>query len=271
MTKPVNYVVDMDIEKFFDTVDHKWMTKCLRERIADPSLLRLIVRFLKAGIMEEGKYQETDEGTPQGGIISPVLANIYLHYILDLWFEKKIKKEYKGYAGLTRYADDFIICLESEEEAKAFGEKLRERLGKFGLKVSEEKSRVIEFGRKAWQKAKETESKTSTFNFLGFTHYCDKTRKGRFKVGRKTSGKKMKTKLKAMSQWLKGHPQRRRAKRVVEDAQTKADRPLSVLRHERKYERAEDISQPHREPCFQVDKQAESKEKYEHREISPLH
>lgn len=203
MTKPVNYVVDMDIEKFFDTVDHKWMTECLRERIADPSFLSLIVRFLKAGIMEEGKYQETEEGTPQGGIISPVLANIYLHYILDLWLEKKIKKEFKGYAGLTRYADDFIVCLESEEEAKAFGEKLRERLGKFGLKVSEEKSRVIEFGRKAWQKGKETGIKASTFNFLGFTHYCDKTRKDGFKVGRKTSGKKMKTKLKAMNQWLK--------------------------------------------------------------------
>jgi len=203
MTKPVNYVVDMDIEKFFDTVDHKWMTECLRERIADPSFLRLIVRFLKAGIMEEGKYQETDQGTPQGGIISPVLANIYLHYILDLWFEKKIKKEIKGYAGLTRYADDFIVCLESEEEAKAFGEKLRQRLGKFGLKVSEEKSRVIEFGRKTWQKAKETGSRPSTFNFLGFTHYCDKTRNDGFKVGRKTSGKKMKIKLKAMNQWLK--------------------------------------------------------------------
>lgn len=203
MTKPVNYVVDMDIEKFFDTVDHKWMTECLKERIADPSLLRIIVRFLKSGIMEEGKYQETDRGTPQGGIISPVLANIYLHYILDLWFEKKIKKEIKGYAGLTRYADDFIVCLENEEDAKAFGEKLRERLGRFGLKVSEEKSRVIEFGRKAWQGAKETGSRTSAFNFLGFTHYCDKTRKGGFKVGRKTSGKKLRTKLKAMNQWLK--------------------------------------------------------------------
>lgn len=193
----------MDIEKFFDTVDHKWMMKCLEQRIADPSLLRLIGRFLKAGVMEEGKYQETDRGTPQGGIISPVLANIYLHYILDLWFEKEVKRQAKGYAQLTRYADDFIVCFESEEDAKGFGERLRQRLGKFGLKVSEEKSRIIEFGRKAWQRAQEGGGKVSTFNFLGFTYYCDKTRKWTFKVGRKTNPKKMRAKLKAMNQWLK--------------------------------------------------------------------
>ena len=106
MTKAVNYVVDMDIEKFFDTVEYKWMMKSLEQRIADPSLLRLIGRFLKAGIMEDGIYQETDRGTPQGGVISPVLANIYLHYVLDLWFEKVVKRQTKGYASLTRYADD---------------------------------------------------------------------------------------------------------------------------------------------------------------------
>ena len=162
MTKPVNYVVDMDIEKFFDTVDYKWMMECLRQRIADPSLLRLIGRFLKAGVMEEGRYQETSRGTPQGGIISPVLANIYLHYVLDLWFEKEVKRQAKGYAHLTRYADDFIVCFEREEDAKGFGEILRQRLGKFGLKVSEEKSRIIEFGQKAWQRSKETGEKEST-------------------------------------------------------------------------------------------------------------
>jgi len=203
MTKPINYVVDMDIEKFFDTVDYKWMMECLGQRIADPSLLRLIGRFLKAGVMEEGRYQETSRGTPQGGILSPVLANIYLHYVLDLWFEKEVKRHAKGYAQLTRYADDFIVCFEREEDAKGFGEILRQRLGKFGLKVSEEKSRIIEFGRKAWQRSKETGGKVSTFNFLGFTHYCDKTRKGTFKVGRKTNPKKMRAKMKAMNQWLK--------------------------------------------------------------------
>lgn len=203
MTRPINYVVDMDIEKFFDTVDHEWMVECLRQRIADPNFLRLIVRFLKAGIMEEGKYQETEKGTPQGGIISPVLANIYLHYILDLWFERVVKKEAKGFAQLTRYADDFIVCLEKEEDAMEFRERLRERFKKFGLKISEEKSRVIEFGRRAWQEARDGGKKVSTFNFLGFTHYCDKTRRGKFKVGRKTSHKKMRMKLKGMNQWLK--------------------------------------------------------------------
>ncbi|MCL0076603.1 reverse transcriptase domain-containing protein, partial [Dehalococcoidia bacterium] len=109
MTKPVSFVVDMDIEKFFDTVDHRWMMECLRQRIADPSLLRLIARFLRSGVMEEGKYLETERGTPQGGVLSPILANIYLHYTLDLWFEKKVKKQTKGFAQLLRYADDFIV------------------------------------------------------------------------------------------------------------------------------------------------------------------
>ncbi|OGW60542.1 MAG: group II intron reverse transcriptase/maturase [Nitrospirae bacterium RIFCSPLOW2_12_42_9] len=106
MTKPINYVVDMDIEKFFDTVDHKWLIEAVEQRISDKNILRLIVRFLKAGVMEEGKYRETDKGTPQGGIISPILANIYLHYILDKWFQEKVKPQLKGYAQMIRYADD---------------------------------------------------------------------------------------------------------------------------------------------------------------------
>ena len=204
MTKPVNYVVDMDIEKFFDTVDHKWLMKCLRQRITDTSLLRLIARILKSGVMEEGQYQETEEGTPQGGIISPLLANIYLHYVLDLWFKKKIKKELKGYAQLVRYADDFIVCFQYGSEAREFGKNLPERLSKFGLKIAEKKSKIIEFGRFAWEKSQKGGQKVETFDFLGFTHYCDKTRKGKFKLGRKTAGKKLRQKMKAMNQWLKG-------------------------------------------------------------------
>jgi hypothetical protein len=137
--------------------------------------------------MEEGKYLEVEKGTPQGGVISPVLANIYLHYILDLWFEKKVKKQSKGFAHLTRYADDFIVCFEHEDEAKAFAGELRERFAKFGLKISETKSRTIEFGRKAGAEGK----KAGTFDFLGFTHYCGKTRNGKFKVAKKTSKKKL--------------------------------------------------------------------------------
>jgi group II intron reverse transcriptase/maturase len=203
MTKPINYVVDMDIEKFFDTIDHGWLMRCLRERIKDTSLLRLIGRFLKAGVMEEGKYMEVDRGTPQGGVVSPILANIYLHYVLDLWFEKAVKKQTKGYAQLIRYGDDFIVCFQSGSEARAFEETLRQRLGKFGLKIAEGKSRVIGFGRYEWEKARREGTRVATFDFLGFTHYCDKTRKGKFKLGRKTSSNKFRQKMKAVNQWLK--------------------------------------------------------------------
>ncbi len=203
MTRSINYVVDMDIEKFFDTIDHGWLMRCLKERIKDTSLLRLIGRFLKAGVMEEGKYKEVDRGTSQGGIISPILANIYLHYVLDLWFEKAVKKQLKGYAQLIRYGDDFIVCFQRGSEAKAFEEMLKERLAKFGLKIAEGKSRVIGFGRYEWEKARREGGKVATFDFLGFTHYCDKTRRGKFKLGRKTSSKKFRQKMKAVNQWLK--------------------------------------------------------------------
>ena len=203
MTRPVNYVVDRDIEKFFDTIDHGWLMRCLRERIRDTSLLRLIGRFLKAGVMEEGKYIEVNKGTPQGGIISPILANIYLHYILDLWFEKAVKKQFKGYAQLIRYGDDFIVCFQSSREAKDFEEMLGQRLDKFGLRIAEGKSRVIGFGRYEWEKAQQEGKRVESFDFLGFTHYCDKTRRGKFKLGRKTSSKRFRQKLKATNQWLR--------------------------------------------------------------------
>nr|CBH38840.1 putative reverse transcriptase [uncultured archaeon] len=204
MTKPVSYVVDMDIAKFFDTVDHECLMECLKQRVVDPSLLRIIARCLKSGVMEEGKYLETDKGTPQGGILSPILANIYLHYALDLWFEKEVKEQLKGFAQLIRYADDFIVCFQHDDEARAFGKTLRERLAKFGLTISEEKSRIIKFGRYACQQARKQSKKCATFDFLGFTLYCDKTRNGKFKVGRKTSSKKFRQKMKIMNLWLKG-------------------------------------------------------------------
>ncbi|MEA1964257.1 MAG: group II intron reverse transcriptase/maturase [Candidatus Aerophobetes bacterium] len=203
MTRLVNYVVDMDIEKFFDTVEHKWLMECLQQRIIDPNLLRLIVRFLKAGVLEEGKYYQIDKGTPQGGILSPILANIYLHYILDLWFEKVVKRQTIGFTQLVRYADDFVVFFQSADEAKAFGRRLRERLSKFGLRVAEDKSRIIEFGRYPWLKAQKESRRIATFDFLGFTHYCGKTRKGKFKLGRKTSKAKFRQKMKTMNQWLK--------------------------------------------------------------------
>jgi hypothetical protein len=153
--------------------------------------------------MEEGKFMETDQGTPQGGVLSPILTNIYLHYILDLWFEKKIKRQCKGFAQLIRYADDFIVCFQSGSEAKTFGEELKQRLGKFALRIAEGKARIIEFGRYVWAKARREGKKVATFDFLGFTHYCDKTRRGKFKLGRKTSVKKFRQKLEEMNLWLK--------------------------------------------------------------------
>jgi len=203
MTRAVNNVVDMDIEEFFETVEHKWLMRCLEQRVKDPHFLRLIGRFLNAGVIEEGKRIPTDRGTPQGAVLSPVLANIYLHYIVDLWFEKVVKVQLKGFAQLVRYADDFVVCFQSEREAKEFGKELEQRLGKFGLKIAKDKSRIIEFGRTVWQKAQREGEKVATFDFLGFTHYCDRTRKGAFKLGRKTARKKFIQKMKEMNQWLK--------------------------------------------------------------------
>ncbi|MEO0183943.1 MAG: group II intron reverse transcriptase/maturase [candidate division WOR-3 bacterium] len=212
MTKPVNFVVDMDIEKFFDSVNHNWLMECIRQRVVDKSFLRIIERFLKAGIMEEGKYFDMEKGVPQGAVLSPILANIYLHYILDLWFEREVKKRLKGYAGMVRYADDFIVCFQAEREAKVFRDMLRQRLGKFGLRIARDKSRVIEFGRYVWGRARRTGERLETFDFLGFTHYCDKTRRGKFKLGRKTSEKRFQRGIKAIWDWLKGIRNRLRLK-----------------------------------------------------------
>jgi group II intron reverse transcriptase/maturase len=221
MTKPVNFVVDMDIEKFFDNVNHDWLMKCLKQRIADRSLLRLVERFLKAGIMEEGRYLDTEKGVSQGGVLSPILANIYLHYILDLWFEKVVKRRLKGYAGMVRYADDFIVCFQAAREAKIFSDMLKQRLGKFGLRVKVEKSRIIEFGRYVWERAQRTGKKVATFDFLGFTHYCDRTRNGKFKLGRKTEVKRFRRSIKEIWDWLKGIRNRKGLKEWWEILRTK--------------------------------------------------
>jgi group II intron reverse transcriptase/maturase len=203
MARPVSYTVDMDIEKFFDTVDHRWLMRCLHERVSDPNLLRLVGRFLRAGVLEEGRYYQVDRGTPQGGVLSPLLANIYLHYVLDLWFERREKKRLAGFSQLIRYADDFLVCFQKEVDARAFAERLNERLDKFGLCISDEKSRVIEFGRYPWYRAQKEHRKLATFDFLGFTHYCGRSRKGNFKLGRRTSGVRYRHKVKELNQWLR--------------------------------------------------------------------
>ncbi|WP_341818095.1 group II intron reverse transcriptase/maturase [Wolbachia endosymbiont (group A) of Andrena fulva] len=203
MYKPINYIVEVDIKKFYDNIQHKWLMRCLRERITDPNLLWLVKRFLKAGIVEAGNYEATKQGTPQGGIVSPVLANIYLHYVLDLWIEKKFKPRSRGYIQVIRFCDDFVVCCESKVDAEEFLELLKQRLNKFGLEVSENKTGVVKFGKREWQRAIREKRRTESFNFLGFTHYGAKSRRGRLMMGHKTSKLNLARKLKEIKEWLK--------------------------------------------------------------------
>lgn len=204
MQRPINYIVEVDISKFFDKVNHYWLQRCLEERIKDPNLLWLIRSFLKAGIMEDGRFRPSQEGTPQGGVVSPLLANIYLHYVLDLWFAGNFKPKSNGYMELIRYCDDFVVLCESRKDAEGFLIALRERLSKFGLEVSEEKTEIVRFGRKSWQESKKDGiKKYESFNFLGFTHFCGTSRKGKFIVGHKTTKTGLSRKLKEINLWLK--------------------------------------------------------------------
>ena len=195
MFKKVNYILDCDIKGFFDNVDHEWLMKFLEHDIADKNFLRYIVRFLKAGVMVDNRLEETSVGTPQGGLISPILANVYLHYVLDLWFEKGVRKQLKGEGYLVRYADDFIIMFEYEDEARAVYEALKERLAKFGLELAEDKTRILPFGRNSKTK--------DTFDFLGFTHVNSKTRDGRYTVGHLVSKKKKKLFNANLKKWVR--------------------------------------------------------------------
>lgn len=197
MINKVNYILDCDIKGFFDNVNHKWLMKFLEHDINDKVFLRYINRFLISGYMEDMKYYETDKGTPQGGLISPILANVYLHYVLDLYFEKAIKPNLKGEAYLMRYADDFLIMFQYEDEAKQVYELLTKRLAKFDLEMEQDKTRILPFGR--FKGTKET------FDFLGFMHYNGTTRTGKYTVGHKMSKKKRKLKHQAITKWIKDH------------------------------------------------------------------
>jgi len=203
MTQPINFIVEVDIREFFDTVKHYWMLRCLEERIADPNLLWLARKFLTAGVVEEGEYHVSEQGTPQGGVVSPLLANIYLHYVLDIWFEKIFKPAAKGHMKMIRYCDDFVVCCESERDTREFLKALEDRFSKFGLTLSPTKTKIIKFGRKTWQFSRKKKEKSATFNFLGFTHYCAKSRRGDFKIGHKTSKENLNRKLKETKEWIK--------------------------------------------------------------------
>lgn len=199
----VNFIVEADIKGFFDNVDQDQLMLFLAHRIGDKRILRYIKRILQAGINDNGVVQPSERGTPQGGVISPLLANIYLHYSLDLWVTKKFARTCWGTVKLVRYADDYVVCFSCEKEAKRFRAEMEERLLKFGLEVTPEKTLCVEFGKYAVQRAKQRGEKAATFDFLGFTHYCSKSRNGsKFRMKRRTAAKKFVVKLKIFKEWL---------------------------------------------------------------------
>jgi len=203
------YVVEADIRGFFDNIDHDWLMKMLEQRVNDRPFLRLIGKWLKAGILDtDGKVIHPLSGTPQGGIVSPVLANIYLHYVLDLWFEKKIKAKCKGKVYLCRYADDFVCLFQYKAEADWFYKQLSQRLAKFNLSLSEEKTRVIGFSK--WRM-----NESSRFDFLGFEFSWGRNRKGQPQVIRRTSRSKLKKALANFTQWCKENRNLRLSKLIT--------------------------------------------------------
>jgi len=201
--KPINHVIEADIKGFFDNVDHEKLMELIIKRISDKKFLRYLVRFLRSGYMESGILEETKQGTPQGGNLSPMLANIFLHYVVDEWYVKELRPKIKGQSYLVRYCDDFIILMQYQEEAKIVREQLQERLKAYGLELNAEKSGVKSFGKYERENAQRQNRKANTFDFLGFTHYCTASRQGKFKVGRMTSAKKFRKSCKNIYDWIK--------------------------------------------------------------------
>jgi group II intron reverse transcriptase/maturase len=202
--KKINWVLEADIRGFFDNIEHGWLTEFLKHRIADPRVLRLIRKWLRVGVSEDGAWSKTEFGTPQGAVVSPLLANIYLHYVLDLWANQWRKRSARGNIIIVRFADDFVLGFQYREEAQRFLREVGERMRKFGLALHPEKTRLIEFGRFAAENRKKRDlGKPETFDFLGFTHICATTRRGeRFTIKRKTIAKRLRKKLKEVKQAL---------------------------------------------------------------------
>jgi group II intron reverse transcriptase/maturase len=199
MTQRVNWVLDLDIQTFFDSLDHEWLVRMLEHRIADRRITRLIRRWLKAGVLESGEWRAVETGSPQGSGISPLLANVFLHYSFDAWIQQWRQRHARGQIVVVRYADDVIVGAQYESDARRLLDALGERLAKFGLALNEDKTRLIEFGRIAARRRAEAGlRRPGTFNFLGFTHYGGTTRSGKFIVKRKTQAKRMARKLKEL-------------------------------------------------------------------------
>ena len=202
--RKISYVLDADIRGFFDAIVHEWMVKFLQHRIADRRILRLIQKWLTAGVSEEGQWSRTTVGTAQGSVISPFLANVYLHYVLDLWVNQWRKRYARGSVIIVRYADDFAMGFQHREDAERCLRELRRRMEQFGLQLHPDKTRLIEFGRfAAERRARRGEGKPETFNFLGFTHYCETTRKGAYTINRKSIAKRMRAKLQEIKSQLR--------------------------------------------------------------------
>lgn len=206
VTGKVRYVYETDIRGYFNNLNHSWLRKMIAHRIADPVIRRLIAKWLKAGVMYNGVVARPGAGTPQGGPISPCLANVYLHYTLDLWFERRAKKLMQGEAHLTRFVDDFVVAFQYKRDAENFDRNLRIRLKHFGLEVAEEKTRMLLFGRFARERKAEFSEKPETFEFLGFKHVCATDAKGKFNVIRIPSEKSCTRFLENTREWLKRHP-----------------------------------------------------------------
>ena len=202
--RKVNWVLDADIRGFFDNIDHEWMMRFLQHRIADRRILRLIQKWLKAGVSEDGQWSRTTVGTPQGSVISPLLANVFLHYVLDLWANQWRKRYARGSVIIVRYADDFVMGFQSQVDAERFLRELKQRMETFGLQLHPEKTRLIEFGRFAAEsRERKGKGKPETFDFLGFTHCCGKTLKGWFTIKRRSIAKRMRAKLQEIKQQLR--------------------------------------------------------------------
>jgi len=203
---PTHYIVEADIKGFFDNIEQDQLITFLQHRIADQRILRHIKRFLKAGIQEDGRHKGSDRGTPQGGSISPLLANVYLHYTLDLWFDKRVKRRCQGFVRYIRFADNYVACFQRADDASHFMQHMEERLNKFHLDIAPEKTKLFEFGRNAKANALAKGERTATFDFLGFTHYCSVSQNGnRFRMKRKTVSQRFTAKLKGYSDWLRAN------------------------------------------------------------------
>jgi len=210
--RKVGWVLEADLKNFFGSLDHGWLLRFVEHRVGDPRLIGLIRRWLKAGILEDGEIHPNEEGTPQGGSISVLLSNLYLHYVLDLWFERVVKSRLRGEAYLVRYIDDFVVCFQYREDALRFQDVLRKRLGKYSLTLEPSKTKLVEFGRFAQRHAsKRGRKRPETIYFLGFTLYCTRNRKGNFKVGMRTEKSRLQrsmSRLRDLMRWMRHLPVR---------------------------------------------------------------